>query len=311
MKKDDLLKIANYFREKTQELIRYSSNIPDLHKQPFHRRFWLRAMRAKNDKFGIRKKILGWHMNLKADQVPDSFQYRKVSGTFFSKNKSKKVALNQFFNFFGQHKNEMGSHKDGKKFSTLEKIELAAKNAVKFGIGNCNENSDTTFTLLLEYPKNGIPELGLPPIDNEEILMESVHINTPDGGDHCFVVLNRNQRGHCSLNAMNTWRDAIILDPWMNDVVDIELERVLPEELRSHCFKYISQYENDLKRLEFGYIGEGHSLRWIDHRTKKNEPVNLRDWTPYYTQENFEQENVPWVDDEKEIIYPPKKRPRQ
>ena len=208
-------------------------------------------------------------------------------------------------------------HKDGTRNFPIEQIEKRAKNAIKFGIGNCSEQSNLAFCLLQEYPKNG--DAKLPPLTNN-IRFERITIPMP--GDHSFIVINRDP--HSDLNNIFTWgKDTVILDCWMRDV--FILEDIInayednPESTSEdlHCFKHLLQYQASFYLINpyfYGYIGEGHTPRWYEKRQLKNQPTEFNAWIPYQQRtinnQIINEENVPWVN-EKSVKKDSLKRVRQ
>lgn len=294
MQRSELLKLAHYIKDKTRELVPYSSNRPSLTDQPFHRIFWLDIMRARNDQYDSKNKLRQWHMNLEQDRIDPRFEFRRVTEPC-PNNPSETPTLGDWDNYIISLPEFYTKtfHKDGEENTILHQFETQAKNAVKFGIGNCYENALTAFNLLLEYPTFGL--IDLPKVQGN-IIMEIARIQ--DKGDHVFVVLNRDPKS--DIKNMSTWGpDAIILDPWMNAVVVVEDELKKAKNNQSNCFKYIHFYQKNLhvEKNEYGFIAEGHSSRWKKHRTNKNEPLYLRNWKPFYSKNpttGSQQENIPW-----------------
>jgi len=312
MKKSDLLLIANYFLRKIRGnpndpsaprgLAEYSSNRPCIDRQAPRRTLQLDLLTARRDRYGIREKITNWHLNLKDPTYEKSFwnkrvkvQLPNITSTFSTTNKICGYICSLPKKINKTH------HKDGKQVATLEYFENTAKREVQLGIGNCDYLAILALVLLIEYPAEGLPELDLPPLDTKNILTEIVGTKK---GDHFFLVINRNLASQ--LTDLSTWGDAIILDPWMNQVLDVQewltnppstkMEDPDEEYTAAYCFNFIKGWQIDLTRAknDYAYLGEGHTQRWIRNRTKKAEPVNLRDWKP---RDYDATEQIPWVEE--------------
>lgn len=263
MKHKDLLKIAEHIRAEVSLFLPYSSNNISLTDQPFHRVFWITAMRARSDEEGIRERIRQWKMNLKADNVDTQFKSLKVTAKI-PNNPSETPTLEEWHKYISTLPKRALKiqHKDGTPIEPNHRTEARAKNAIKFGIGNCGEKAAVAFSLLLEYPKEGLKKLM--PL-SRSIPMEIVSLS---GSDHTFLVLDRDPKS--DLQDMSTWGpNAIILDPWMDSVVSVTEELQKSENKRSGCFKYISKYQGELVLENKGNIGQGHTQRWDEHRKKK------------------------------------------
>lgn len=278
----ELLAIANYALNKGRGLVPYSSNRPDVKNQPFHRIFWLTAMRTRNDRNGDRHKVMRWHPDLSADKVKDSYRYQRVTESFSGFNGFYPTLLDWYKHLETlPQRDKKTHHKDGTPFTTNEVVESVAKNAVKFGIGNCKELACVGFNLLLEYPKEGIPKLSLPPL-KEKIFIEIAYL-PGSGGDHGFVIMNRKPS---KLNDMSKWNvDTIIVDLWMGEV--IVLADHIGKKSKSNCFNYLWHHQKHMTFEIVGYLGEGHSKRW----QKKH--ADLSFWKPVYDI-NYPSENMPW-----------------
>ncbi|MEO8402074.1 MAG: hypothetical protein ABI597_09825 [Gammaproteobacteria bacterium] len=172
MKITELLEIAKYVLYQGQTLVPYSSNRPDTQNQTFPRAFWLTAMRARNDSNGDRQKVMNWRPDLSEDKVDSSYRYRRVQESFSGFN-GFYPTLKDWHDHLENlpQRDQKTHHKDGTRFTPHQIIESVAKNAVKFGIGNCKENACLGFILLTEYLE-GIPELSLPPV-REKISIEN------------------------------------------------------------------------------------------------------------------------------------------
>ena len=315
-----IMQTAKNVKDKVITFIPYNSNYnnstnePCLKNQPFHRLFWIRLMRARNDAYGTRDTLRRWHLNIHPDKRPDFHEEREVTASF--KFKSDKpystISLNtlyQYLRMLPSHRKKE-THKNGSLVECIEKLEGEAKNAVKFGIGNCGEMATLAFIFLTREWQFDPQRL------EEHILIEQVFVS-PDKGDHGFIVMARDRRG--KLQDLRTWgKHAVILDPWMNNVVHVNKELQLPPNKQSHCFKYIFGYQQDLCLDTFGDLGQHqHTRRWILHRQKKGQPCSLWHWPPFYTEEDREEEYVPWHTEEKGSkkrkaeAQPKEARPRQ
>lgn len=284
--------IADYVLKEVCELLPYSSNRPDPKNQPFHRMFWLDVMRASNDSHGTRDKIHKWQMNMQNDQAPTDFADRRVRA-IFPGTPLKNPTLDELDEYIFEkipNRDQKTHHKDGTVVSAYEWLEAKAKNAVQFSIGNCSENAALAFILLAEYPVQGLR--GLPAI-KENI---SVFKIGAQGADHAFVVIGMDEKA--ILTDISTWGPkAIILDPWMGEVVVVADQEMNVESGRypSDAFDWIFKMQSRLIPLcdTYGFICSGHSPRWIDHRMAKKQSVYIRGSHDFFQQN--QQENVPWL----------------
>lgn len=288
MYSDDLITISNFFNGITRGFIPYSSNKPDNENQPFHRTFWLNLMRSRNDQDKTREKIRQMALDLTDDTVSESYPAQVFHHTFFN-NKRKTNTLYDIYQYIGTlKKRELKTkHKDGKKVSDIEHTEAGAKNAIKYGIGNCEENADINFCLFLEYPLHGMPEEELPSLP-ENILLEE--IGTKEG-DHVFIVIGRDPNS--DLKDISTWGPtAVILDSWTGEEGEVLHVATHLKHSISSCFEFILEFNDDLTIIASAYVGQGHSERWINKRTKKHEPTSILAWPQFFTEN---EERVDWV----------------
>lgn len=170
------------------------------------------------------------------------------------------------------------THKDESQFTLLEKIESGAKNAKRFGIGNCSENSFLNIVAALECPEGIIStiaeDLELP----KGIPIELFSLIGGDEDMHSFVVVNRNPDS--SIEDMHAWgKDAMIIDTWFGQhgvyFVTEFLEKTKSrmsqsdesmEQGKNQAIQYMLRRK--LREDEFIkegpslYFGQGHSERW-------------------------------------------------
>lgn len=148
------------------------------------------------------------------------------------------------------------NHKNGDLNTALDKVENTARIAARLGVGNCTEQAFFACALLLE--RDFVNEFNFENTINAEI----IGIGTP--GDHVFVVINRAQDSQ--LNKIETWGDAIVIDPWAKTWF------VIKEQYQKFCdgnddidgmFHYIFAHIEYAQVLGQPYqIGQGHSQRW-------------------------------------------------
>jgi hypothetical protein len=149
-------------------------------------------------------------------------------------------------------------HKSGEAVFPMERHEANAKNAVRYRVGNCEENASLAFVMFAEYPgPNGdgeLPDLEVPPPK-----VEAIAAVRP--ADHCFVVINRPP-----VNIQNVWGwinngNVIICDPWWFHDGDA----LLANDWRGHndsLLRYIIDNNRHLEVIGTVYLGEGHSPRY-------------------------------------------------
>ncbi|GEM_PF-6254094 len=175
---------------------------------------------------------------------------------------------------------DMLSEKFPKTRSSLRQVESDALKAFKLNIGNCGELSCYAFLLLLEYPKEGVPEYGLPPLD-KKISVELIKI--PNAPDHQFLIINRNPE--TNLNDISTWNlDTIFVDAWTEECCTLQELLNSPNNYLFEQLIKVSQRSSEFiptaitKKYAY-YIGENHNDIPI-HTSKwkqKNAPSRLFD----------------------------------
>jgi hypothetical protein len=150
--------------------------------------------------------------------------------------------------------------KDGTPMVPLELMESLAKNAVRYRVGNCAENSALAFVMFAEYPgpenDNSLPELEGDPSKNPPI----ERVDSPDG-DHAFVVVNRNPS--FAISDVARWADhqVIICDPWWFHEGEAFVATDRSGE-KDRLMQYITQYAENLRVAATARLGEGHSQRF-------------------------------------------------
>lgn len=269
-----LIDLCKYVNQEVHTLIPYSSNRPSTVKQPAHRLFWLNTMRAPNDRNKTRQNILKQiEINLTYPVCDDikfkNHQFTK-SKAWLPKGINTAGELDDYL--FNLHESipRKKLHKNGSRYSTFHHNENRAKNAVKFGIGNCDEMAALAFVLLLEYPQYRLPT------PDTRLLLEIVYL---EEGDHVFLLVNRDPQ--TQLNDIDSWNmDTIVLDPWMNEVFVVGDENTMKQ---SSWYRWVQKHEKYItsNHNDYGYIAEGHSSHWLKNRTRKDQPLNLGDWEPY------------------------------
>ena len=104
-------------------------------------------------------------------------------------------------------------HADGSGVTTQEKQEASAKNAIRYGIGNCGECAALAFTMFAEYPG---PEgnIALPGLDGTVNARSRIEKVSATKGDHAFVVVNRN--ASVDIKNPGAWMtgETILCDTW-------------------------------------------------------------------------------------------------
>lgn len=303
MNLDQLLSVIEYLKDNTNYHLPHSSNRPSVKNQPFHRRFWVHAMRARKDKDGLREKIREWGLNLEEDTVDENFKYRKVKFSLFDpkKNEYSLQEIDEDFLLKLPRRTNKKRHKDGTPFTPQEKAEANAKNAIKFGVGNCSEHSSHNFCCLLEYPRDGFvgqyPDgeiITFPPI-TEDILVERIRI-LDDSLDHEFVLVGRDPNS--DLKDPTKWGNkTIIFDTWWSDTIAVVAECLKNPDQALGSFNYINKGKDSIECTASGYMGQGHTKRWIEKR--KNESIYLIEKPAFFADRT---ENVPWVTE------PPRKK---
>lgn len=289
---DHIKFIATTILQKIKELVPYSSNKSPSEKyplpnqdEPFHRLFWLTVSNACNDDrdLDVRESVRKWRMDLSKDKIEKGFEYQRINQKFFDC-KTDNPTLGEWYHYFSElfTREDKVFHKDKTRFTLAEKIESIAKNAVKFGIGNCYELACLALVLLGEHHCDDLSDT----TSMNNILVEMFKTQE---GDHAFLVIGRDRQSQ--FNDINSWgTEVLILDPWMGEVVDVSEQLQNPT---SHCFSFIRKYESDLQHYPYSVlIGQGHTDRWLTNRNKKKEPIYLREWKPFYGEEQLE--NVPW-----------------
>jgi hypothetical protein len=146
----------------------------------------------------------------------------------------------------------------------MEWQDADAKNAVRYRVGNCGENTSLAFVMFAEYPgPNGdskLPDLDPTPVNRP--LIEKVEATTP--GDHAFVVVNR---ASGDIRDPKTWMkaDVVICDPWWFHSGDALLAHVSSIDdggEKKGLLDYIKRYSQFLCVRGSGRLGGGHSERY-------------------------------------------------
>lgn len=273
----ELKKIAEWVVKKTNELIQYSTNLDnrgnDTRESPMG--MWHRFLQKsaadtvkRNDSSGRIKQVYDWRIDLSSDSPREEF-------------------IDTFPLTFDLLRSSRNKEDRRGKFSETEQYlrgyEETVANAIKFNIGNCMEKSMLTLLLLREYEPSSDD---LPKIE-ESISVKFVYLYPADKNQsHAFIVINLKMvpEGDAILQEPSTWNsDAVICDPWANEVYTIKEAMDSSEE--SLVWKNINNLKNDLG-IEFAelqsYIGpafnnnQPHSQEWIDRaeRLTKNDPDN-------------------------------------
>lgn len=113
------------------------------------------------------------------------------------------------------------SSKVGPVVTTRERMEREAKNAIRFGVGNCDECSSLAFLMFAEFR----PEKPIREVWRRSIFSGTIHVEKIEGGqrgeEHCFVVIGRDL-GAVELPRASDYESyqqdgVIICDPWWFD----------------------------------------------------------------------------------------------
>jgi len=272
--------------EKAAELVPFSSNtnpkIPNRKKA--HRLLWMKAMRARNDRDGNLKKLKSYRLNLRPEVCETNYLNKRLRIGFFDNKNPSVYQWVQFINTLPR-RSKRECRKNGAPITFFEKMENMAKAAVRMGIGNCHELSALSLVLLAEQ------NFSL----NETITIEFAYLS---GDDHRFLIINR-KKNSC-LQDMTSWGpDALVLDTWMREVFCVSEEIIKPKS-SFNSFNYIFNRQLKITREEeeVSYIGQSHSINWVEKRIERNESLFLHEWEPIEHSEATE--NLPWLDDKDE-----------
>lgn len=312
--KTALFKIANFILYKIITYAPYTSNFNIIEEesedQAIHRLLWINAMRAKNDKDGIRKLIYSWNIDIRTERN-DKYEKGWVKLTkeecaldklaaYLKKHADPddfKVIVNDSSEILEIHCNltDLNNYvyddidplslkerrKDGSSYSNKECNESMVKRLAQWGIGNCSDLSQATFALLMHYPREGFEKIALPGLATPI----SIEVLTLQEGDHEFVVINRKKES--TLNDPKTWgEDVIILDPWLRECYF--LEEALSGE-RDSCSMDLIFEDCSYGIEDTGSISEGPSEHWkIRHAELDIFGLETRNWES--------EEHIPWVD---------------
>lgn len=268
---NQLLEICIQAFNRSRELILYSSNKPNIDTMEPHRGLLLTAKRKRNPELSNYKQLVR-QLNLYIDDdiAPNNFLSQKVFGYFDG-------ILNpnmlQLFEKIDSAKDiKKTHHKDKTFFEAKHRIENSAKNAIKYGIGNCGEFAELNYVLLLECSDPNINAL-------------NIHIEYMKSatGDHSYVVVNRAPES--KLNNLKDWgKYALIIDGWDGDIMYAESGKSIfnpPKKRYYDYYNYIINHNPQV--IHSGYIGEGLSKRFIEHAKTKNRPNKFTLWESKYT----------------------------
>ena len=153
-------------------------------------------------------------------------------------------------------------HKDTNAVMPMEVEEQSAKNAVRYRIGNCDENAALAFVMFAEYPGPG-NDLSLPALDamDQRPWVEKVGAKNP--GDHAFVVINRPQSDVQDVDQWLGKGNVIICDPWWFHAGDALRTNDRSSNLKDALLKYIRKCKTGLRILSGPVrLGCGHSDRF-------------------------------------------------
>jgi hypothetical protein len=164
------------------------------------------------------------------------------------------------------------THKDRKPFLVLEQAEASAKNAVRFRVGNCRECADLAFVMFAEYKEPDLPK------DEEERPMVEL-VGCLSGGDHSFLVINRNCSRNIQDEVKDNWMPApatIICDPWWFHEGDAFFPaNARKDTMEALLLDHIKKY--GLNVLLQRRLGCGHSTRFTEKHPNINFAENSDD----------------------------------
>ncbi|WP_026069547.1 hypothetical protein [Legionella tunisiensis] len=105
----------------------------------------------------MRENIRQWRMDLRKDKV-DKEKFKSLRVTEKIPALPENPTLEQVNEYISNLPKRAVKqfHKDKSRIEDNNRPEARAKNAVKFGIGNCGEKAAVAFSLLLEYPQEGL-----------------------------------------------------------------------------------------------------------------------------------------------------------
>jgi len=170
-------------------------------------------------------------------------------------------------------------HRNRQPVLAMEQQEQAAKNAVRYRIGNCGENASLAFVMFAEYPgQQG--DLTLPALDQDPLNRPWVEKIAATVSDHAFVVINRPQ---VDVNLVDQWLgkgDVIICDPWWFHTGDALLTNDRTSSNKRSLLDFINAEPPNLQVTGAAVrLGVGHSARFTgkDKYAGLNYYANTRD----------------------------------
>jgi len=267
-----VLALSQRIAKKARRLIPRSSNrigsfTPDRQlltsrydEAPNHVQLMVSAMRARKDQNELRRRVfrtipdISFESDLRWPEIVENVEKELGSiKTLDQQLKTNPLSRKQV-------------HKDNKAVMPKEMIEAEAKNAVRYRVGNCGENSALAYVMFLEYPgpenDDALPELD----PNDPVTIERVCVAA---SLHCFVVVNRNP----SVSIQDvTWLNnsqVIICDPWWFHGGDAF--RVTNKGgYRQSLLNLISGRAEQLSVTATGIMGEGHTERFRNKHPELN-----------------------------------------
>lgn len=264
MKDQDLIKIMNFIGKRVRELIPWSANLDSKYKEmeegTINRKLQLRARRAIVRDLKQRaqvKQVSFWNLDLSSDEYgdKDSFYYINTNN-ILQKYNVKKI-----------------HHKNGEKYTVIERIEDNAASAIYWQIGNCGEVSQLGAFMYDEYPEDGCSP-DLPKIDGT-IRVDLIAIDDRPNSQytHTFLIVNR--PGHTNIHEPSEFLNAYIHDLHSNQIYKIS--EVLSDGKKfppsDELFTYIPKW----RILATTYIAANmlHTERWED---RSDDPAKTYKW---------------------------------
>jgi hypothetical protein len=164
---------------------------------------------------------------------------------------------------FATERSKKKAHKNKAQVLPMEMQEQAAKNAVRYRVGNCGENASLAYVMFAEYP-GPKGEMTLPALDIDPDQRPWVEkIAATPKGDHAFVVVNRPQGDPTDIA---TWLDkgnVIICDPWWFHTGEALKTNDRTTSDKRDLLDFITSWKNYLKVVGPAVrLGCGHSDRF-------------------------------------------------
>lgn len=278
---EEILALAKKIAVKARALIPRSSNRaiygqPDLNNYaqdsqwakndiPLYLTMQIKAQRARSGKNQYRWLIdslvedVAMHPNLTEKQIDVRFKVRLQQAGVSARDVLDELNALQ--------RSDKTRHRNQQPVLAMEQQEQAAKNAVRYRIGNCGENASLAYVMFAEYPgQQG--DMNLPALDLDPLNRPWVEKIAATKGDHAFVVVNRPQ---VDVTLVDQWLDkgdVIICDPWWFHTGDALLTNDRTSSDKRSLLKFIRDDAANLKVTGAAVrLGCGHSARY-DNKSK-------------------------------------------